>query len=232
MLVGSLNDMPRGRIGTRDADRLLPSLLHAIVVTQGIPLLFGDTPAGQRIGTQHLQASALRLGIEIKEELDDDRTIVRQRPLKGPDPIETALERVLATDPRDSVVNGGTVPGVEKKADPATRRQRPPVTPEARALSLFVRRQLRPWESSGFFVKGGMGMAFVRNWLFAGAPITQKALALAIGTGWEFRRSERIGFQVYGAQHAAALGDFELRDETLENVMGNYWSVGAALVIR
>ena len=118
--------------------------------------------------------------------------------------------------------------GVEVAWVPATTR----VGDTFRTTFLIGVAQFRPWESSGFFVKGGMGVAFVRNWLFAGAPITQKALALGIGAGWEFRRSERIGFQVYGAQHAAALGDFELRDETLENVMGNYWSLGAALVIR
>ncbi len=92
--------------------------------------------------------------------------------------------------------------------------------------------QIRPWVSRGFFVKGGLGMAFVRNWLIADAPITQKALAVAIGTGWEFRASERIGFQVYASQHAAAVGDFELGAETLENVMGNVWSFGGALVFR
>ena len=92
--------------------------------------------------------------------------------------------------------------------------------------------QFRPWGSQGFFIKGGMGMAFVRSWLFAGAPITQKALAVAIGGGWAFRRDKRLGFQIYGAQHVAALGDFELRDGTLENGMGNFWSLGAAVVLR
>ena len=93
--------------------------------------------------------------------------------------------------------------------------------------------QFRPWETQGFFVKGGMGLAFVRNWLFAAeTPITQKALAVAIGGGWAFRRDHRLGFQVYGAQHVAALGDFELRETTFENVMGNFWSLGAAMVFR
>ena len=93
--------------------------------------------------------------------------------------------------------------------------------------------QFRPWDSQGFFLKAGMGMAFVRNWLFAAdTPITQKAPALAIGGGWAFRRDKRLGFQIYGAQHVAALGDFELREGTLENVMGNFWSLGAAVVIR
>jgi len=92
--------------------------------------------------------------------------------------------------------------------------------------------QFRPWESQGFFLKGGAGMAFVRNWLFADRTLTQKALAVAIGGGWVFRRSERVGVQIYATQHAAALGDFELPEGTLENVMGNFWSIGAAVVFR
>ena len=92
--------------------------------------------------------------------------------------------------------------------------------------------QFRPWGSQGFFIKGGMGMAFVRNWLFADRRITQKALAVAIGGGWAFRRNERVGVQIYAAQHVAALGDFELPEGTLENVMGNFWSLGAAVVFR
>ena len=112
-----------------------------------------------------------------------------------------------------------------------------PATTEAgdtfRTAFLVGVAQFRPWDSQGFFIKGGMGMAFVRNWLFdADTPITQKALAVAIGGGWAFRRNERVGVQIYGAQHAAALGDSDLRDGTLENVMGNFWSLGAAVVIR
>jgi hypothetical protein len=93
--------------------------------------------------------------------------------------------------------------------------------------------QARPWETQGFFVKGGIGMAFVRNWVFDTDPsIRSRALAVAIGAGWAFRRDERLGFEVFGTQHAAALGDFQTRDERIENVMGNYWSLGAAVVIR
>ncbi len=112
-----------------------------------------------------------------------------------------------------------------------------PATTEAgdtfRTTFLVGVAQFRPWGSKGFFIKGGMGMAFVRNWVFtADTPITQKALAVAIGGGWAFRRDTRLGFQVFGTQHAAALGDFEAREGTLENVMGNFWSLGAAVVLR
>jgi hypothetical protein len=92
--------------------------------------------------------------------------------------------------------------------------------------------QFHPWHA-GFFVKGGAGMAFVRNWVIdLNDPTTQKALSVHIGAGWEFALSKRFGMEVFGAQHAAALGDFVLPEATVQDVMGNYWSFGAAIVIR
>jgi hypothetical protein len=37
---------------------------------------------------------------------------------------------------------------------------------------------------------------------------------------------------VFATLNAAALGDLETSDRTIENVMGNFWSVGGAIVIR
>jgi hypothetical protein len=42
----------------------------------------------------------------------------------------------------------------------------------------------------------------------------------------------RFGAQVFGSQHVVALGDLETNTGTAENVMGNFWSFGAAIVIR
>ena len=94
--------------------------------------------------------------------------------------------------------------------------------------------QFRPWRSKGFFLKGGAGMAFVRNWVdvVSDKPIFSKALSVVIGTGWEFHVTRRVGFEVFAAQHAAALGDFQTPDATVQDVIGNFWSVGVALVIR
>jgi hypothetical protein len=100
--------------------------------------------------------------------------------------------------------------------------------------------QFRPWESRGFSVKAGMGMAFVRNWVYdeTGASpsfspsFTSKALGLTYGAGWTFRHTRRVAVQVFGAQHVAALGDLQSGTTTIENVIGNFWSVGAAIVIR
>jgi len=93
--------------------------------------------------------------------------------------------------------------------------------------------QFRPWASAGFFVRGGAGMALVRNWLIdLSSPTVQKALAVHIGAGWAWRRDSRIGAEFLAMQHAAALGDFANSDGPVENVLGNYWTIGAALVIR
>ena len=96
--------------------------------------------------------------------------------------------------------------------------------------------QFRPWESRGFSVKAGMGMAFLRNWVYdasgASPPFTSKALALTYAAGWTFRHTERVSVQIFGAQHVATLGDLETSAQKVENVIANFWSVGAALVIR
>ena len=96
--------------------------------------------------------------------------------------------------------------------------------------------QFRPWSGSGFFVKAGLGMAFVKNWIISpdieDTGVRSKALALGLGAGWEWRVSRHFGVQILGAQHVAALGDLELARGTVENVMGNFWSVGAAIVVR
>jgi hypothetical protein len=94
--------------------------------------------------------------------------------------------------------------------------------------------QFRPWATQGFFMKGGAGMAYVRNWVdtISSEPINSKALSLVIGAGWEFTPVPRIGFQVFGSQHVAALGDLTTADGDIPDVVGNFWSIGAAIVFR
>ena len=96
--------------------------------------------------------------------------------------------------------------------------------------------QFRPWRSRGFFVKAGAGMAFVHNWILSlegeDPSFRSKAFALDLAAGWHWRLSRHFGAEVLGAQHVAALGDLETSNRTVENVMANFWSVGAAVVIR
>lgn len=104
----------------------------------------------------------------------------------------------------------------------------------ARMTHIDAVAQFRPWRSQGFFVKGGAGMAFLRNWVDAvgPSPINQKALSVVIGTGWVFRPNARIGVQVVAAQHAGAVGDVKTATADLGDVLSNFWSLGAAIVIR
>jgi hypothetical protein len=103
-----------------------------------------------------------------------------------------------------------------------------------RATHLDAVAQFRPWRSKGFFVKGGAGMAFVRNWVDVVGPdaINSKALSVVVGAGWAFRPAERFGVQLFGAQHAGALGDLQTSESEIQDVMGNFWSLVAAVVIR
>ena len=94
--------------------------------------------------------------------------------------------------------------------------------------------QFRPWASPGFFLKGGAGMGFVRNWVdtLGSDSFNGKALSIVIGGGWAFRPAARVGFQLFATQHALALGDLQSADGQIPDVIGNRWSLGAAVVIR
>ena len=85
----------------------------------------------------------------------------------------------------------------------------------------------------------GAAKPFVRNWVVdlsggdnTAPPFTSKALSVGIGAGWEWRVSPRFGVQVYGSQHVAALGDLRANNLLVENVVGNFWSLGGAIVFR
>ena len=99
--------------------------------------------------------------------------------------------------------------------------------------------QLRPWVDRGLFLRAGMGIGIVGNGLFnpngpaLAPPYTTNALALNFGVGWEFKVSRHFGFQVHGMQHVASLGELTtVSGERIRNVVGNYWTVGGAIVIR
>ena len=94
--------------------------------------------------------------------------------------------------------------------------------------------QFRPWGSQGFFLKGGAGMAFVRNWVdvIGSDSFNEKALSVTIGAGWVFRPRGRLGLQVFGSQHALAMGDLQASQGLIQDVIGNRWSLGAAVIIR
>lgn len=122
--------------------------------------------------------------------------------------------------------------GVEVSWVPATLKN----GDDARSTFLMGAAQFKPWATRGFFLKAAVGMAFVRNFPYDPTgtlpPATSKGLGLSYAAGWTFRQQARVGLQIFGAQHVAALGDFTTANTTINDVIGNYWSVGAAIVIR
>ena len=83
-------------------------------------------------------------------------------------------------------------------------------------------------------MKGGAGMPFVRNWVLTLGPNPddQKALAVVYGGGWEFKSKGALGLQLFAMQHVGALGDLQTVNGAISNVSANFWSLGAAIVIR
>jgi hypothetical protein len=94
--------------------------------------------------------------------------------------------------------------------------------------------QYRLWSSKGFFLKGGAGMAFVRNWVdtLGTGSINSKALSVVIGGGWAFYPERRVGLQLFAVQYATALGDLKTAESDIADVMGNSWLLGGALTFR
>ena len=94
----------------------------------------------------------------------------------------------------------------------------------------------QPWRSKGFFVKASTGMALVRNWVVdvnTEDVFTSKAFALGLGAGWEWPLGRRLAAQAFGSQHVATLGDLTgSGGVSVENVVGNFWTIGGAIVIR
>ena len=95
--------------------------------------------------------------------------------------------------------------------------------------------QYRLWKSHGFFLKGGAGMALVRNWVDVtggGDSVRSKAFSVVIGGGWAFHATERFSAQIFATQHAAALGDLQTSEGEFQDVLANFWSVGIAVNFR
>jgi hypothetical protein len=53
-----------------------------------------------------------------------------------------------------------------------------------------------------------------------------------IGGGWAFNPNGRVGLQLFAMQHVGALGDLQTVNGPVADVTGNFWSLGAAIVIR
>ena len=117
-----------------------------------------------------------------------------------------------------SRVNRQMDAGVEVSWVPATSR----AGADIRTTFLLAAAQFRPWQSRGFFLKAGMGMAFVRNFVYDGTARCRRSPRRRWGSATppagRSGTTDRVGLQVFGAQHVAALGDFQTGGATVENV--------------
>lgn len=132
---------------------------------------------------------------------------------------------------------------INHKADAAVELAWVPLESRAgepiRVTFLLAIGQFRPWANRGFFLKGGMGIAFVRNWIYEpnlspeeAPPYTTNAMGLTYGAGWVFKPARKVTLQLYGTQHVVALGDLTTSIASFENIVGNFWTIGAGVVIR
>jgi hypothetical protein len=81
------------------------------------------------------------------------------------------------------------------------------------------------WESAAVTAFGSA------TWEYFGKT-NHPSLNDLIGGDGCFARPSRAGFEVFASQHAAAIGDIQRADGLVPDVIGNFWSLGAALVIR
>jgi hypothetical protein len=106
------------------------------------------------------------------------------------------------------------------------------------STALLVVAKYRFWPSRGFFVSGGAGMAWMTNALALidepSPPARAKGLSVELAAGWEWRLHRHFGIQAFGSQHVIGLGDLptQIPGESLDNLIINYWSAGASIVIR
>ena len=58
-----------------------------------------------------------------------------------------------------------------------------------------------------------------------------EALSLVIGAGWALHQERHVSFDLFGAQHAAALGDLHTVGGQVQDVLTSFWSAGIAIVV-
>jgi hypothetical protein len=104
-----------------------------------------------------------------------------------------------------------------------------------RAAFLLGVVQFRPWRTRGFYLKGGLGLAFVRTNITSGDQATEsspKGLGVHYGAGWVFGRGRRVSFAPFGGHYVASLGDVPTPDGNAENPVSNVWFAGVTVFVR
>ena len=104
-----------------------------------------------------------------------------------------------------------------------------------RASFLLGTVQFRPWQARGFYLKGGLGLSFVRASITVGGQTTEsrpKGLGVHYGAGWMFGRGRRVSFAPFGGHYVASLGDVPTATGVAENPVSNVWFAGVTVFVR
>lgn len=104
-----------------------------------------------------------------------------------------------------------------------------------RASFLLGTVQFRPWKARGFYLKGGLGLAFVRANITVDGQTTAskpKGLGVHYGAGWMFGRGRRVSFAPFGGHYVASLGDIPTSAGNAENPVSNVWFAGVTVFVR
>jgi hypothetical protein len=104
-----------------------------------------------------------------------------------------------------------------------------------RAAFLLGTAQYRPWPARGFYLKGGLGLAFIRARIGVGDETVEskpKGLGVHYGAGWVFGRDRRVSFAPFGGHYVASLGDTPTPGGVAENPVSNVWFAGVTVFFR
>lgn len=107
-----------------------------------------------------------------------------------------------------------------------------------RTTFILATAQIKPWLEHGFFLRTGLGLSIVGRGLWSPIanlepPYTTNALGFVYGAGWTFKVKDRWALQAHATHYIASLGEITMVDgTTLKNMIGNYWTVGLAIVVR
>src|SRR3984893_2149798 len=140
-LVSAFDHVPRCLAGRGLSQQVLPQLVRPVIDAISVPVVTSHAPARARIVFQRLQPLFLLDLGEMNPELEQHRAFIAEHLLVLADGLDVRMETVVVdlAAPTRCFAHRFVVPGVEKDADLALRRQRPPVPPHRRTLRLFGR---------------------------------------------------------------------------------------------
>jgi hypothetical protein len=126
-------------------------------------------------------------------------------------------------------VNNKVLAGVEFVYQPSSKANR------SRSSSLLASVMFHPWATSGFYLKGGYGLTWVRT-TFTVDGVDQKdkfnGMAVNYGIGWRFRQHNRVSLGLFGSHYITTAGTVHVQSFEAVNVIGNGWVGGVSVFLR